>query len=484
MPTQNDHLTPADRLEKGNPPISPSSSPPLSPKVKTKRRTLITSASLAIMASIIVASFVSSEKETPPDSTRELNSIDDKLADDFTESSVDHMDEISYGVKNAGTTENLVGKQFSGDEFSNENKFELVLQGELQLVSLRYIPESFSYSSDDTYYGVEVEFCKLDYNLHNEDPSEAPTMLHLYELSDHCAENSYKFDLSSLAATARDYDSQSGSTTHSMKPSGFMFGEGRSGSTVISNAITVAHPQSTRVVVENPAISYLLNACNDLRIKHAISDCNPLAQKLALLDIMYLVGRTNDSFEANMYIKLSPEDNEYMAVLLDSFPDAKWTFTYRNPDVVLSKNLQKYRDSICRKAKVAPSNAAMEHAQMIGADDFTALTMAEACSAHMVAMRNIAMKESKSRSTGRLIDYDSELKTGTLLIDEILPNVFGIDTADMVTRSRVSDQIGKKSGRTGGNGTWRGYDPDEDESNISMEVKHANNKFFGNRRYL
>eukprot|EP00957_Ditylum_brightwellii_P002532 194582-Ditylum_brightwellii.AAC.1 len=107
------------------------------------------------MASIIVASFVSSEKETPPDSTRELNSIDDKLADDFTESSVDHMDEISYGVKNAGTTENLVGKQFSGDEFSNENKFELVLQGELQLVSLRYIPESFSYSSDDTYYGVE-----------------------------------------------------------------------------------------------------------------------------------------------------------------------------------------------------------------------------------------------------------------------------------------------------------------------------------------
>jgi hypothetical protein len=124
------------------------------------------------MVSIIVALFVSSEKETPPDSTWELNSIYDKLVDDLTKSSVDNMDEISDGVKNARTTKNLVGKQFSGDEFSNENKFELVLQGKLQLVSLRYIPESFSYSSDDTYYGVEVEFCKLDYNLHNEDPSE------------------------------------------------------------------------------------------------------------------------------------------------------------------------------------------------------------------------------------------------------------------------------------------------------------------------
>eukprot|EP00957_Ditylum_brightwellii_P018195 1371148-Ditylum_brightwellii.AAC.1 len=131
------------------------------------------------MASIIVASFVSSEKKTPPDSTRELSPIDDKLVDDFTESLVDHMDEMSYGVKNDRTTKNLVGKQFSGDEFSNESKFDLVLQGELQLLSLRYIQGSFSFSSDATYYGVEVEFCKLDYNLHNEDPSDAPTMLHL-----------------------------------------------------------------------------------------------------------------------------------------------------------------------------------------------------------------------------------------------------------------------------------------------------------------
>eukprot|EP00957_Ditylum_brightwellii_P189678 14438507-Ditylum_brightwellii.AAC.1 len=65
------------------------------------------------------------------------------------------MDEICYGVKNDGTTKTLVGKQFSGDEFSNENKFDLVLQGELQLVSLWYIPEPFYYSSDDIYYGVE-----------------------------------------------------------------------------------------------------------------------------------------------------------------------------------------------------------------------------------------------------------------------------------------------------------------------------------------
>eukprot|EP00957_Ditylum_brightwellii_P115929 8842603-Ditylum_brightwellii.AAC.1 len=135
------------------------------------------------MASIIVALFVSSEKETPMDSTQELNSIDDKLTDVFTESLVDHMDEIYYSVKNDGTTKNLVGKQFSGDQFSKENKFNLVLQGKLQLVSLQNIPESFSYSSDDTYYGVKVEFCKLDYNFHNEDPSEAPTMLHLYEFT-------------------------------------------------------------------------------------------------------------------------------------------------------------------------------------------------------------------------------------------------------------------------------------------------------------
>ena len=74
---------------------------------------LTASVLLAIMALIIVASFVRSEKETLPDNTRELNSIDDKLADDFTESSGDHMNEISYSAKNDGTTENLVSKQFS-----------------------------------------------------------------------------------------------------------------------------------------------------------------------------------------------------------------------------------------------------------------------------------------------------------------------------------------------------------------------------------
>eukprot|EP00957_Ditylum_brightwellii_P072596 5516647-Ditylum_brightwellii.AAC.1 len=136
MPTQNDHLTPADQLEKGNPPIPPSSSPPLLPIVKTKRCTIITSVLLAIMALITVALFVSSEKETPLDSTWELNSFDDKLADVFTESLVDHMDEIYYSVKNDGTTKNLISKQFSGDQFSNKNKFDHVLQGELQLVSL------------------------------------------------------------------------------------------------------------------------------------------------------------------------------------------------------------------------------------------------------------------------------------------------------------------------------------------------------------
>jgi hypothetical protein len=35
-----------------------------------------------------------------------------------------------------------------------------------------------------------------------------------------------EFDLSSLADTARDYDSKSGSTTHSMRPSGFMISWG------------------------------------------------------------------------------------------------------------------------------------------------------------------------------------------------------------------------------------------------------------------
>eukprot|EP00957_Ditylum_brightwellii_P124277 9473359-Ditylum_brightwellii.AAC.1 len=78
-----------------------------------------------------------------------------------------------------------------------------------------------------------------------------------------------EFDLLSLAATARDYDSKSDYTTHLMKPSGFIVSEGRSGLTVISNAIAVEYPQSTRVVVENPdklGTSQSHQRCSCLRI--------------------------------------------------------------------------------------------------------------------------------------------------------------------------------------------------------------------------
>mmetsp|Transcript_6433 Transcript_6433/g.8705 ORF Transcript_6433/g.8705 Transcript_6433/m.8705 type:complete len:268 (+) Transcript_6433:248-1051(+) len=264
-----------------------------------------------------------------------------------------------------------------------------------------------------------------------------------------------------------------------MKPRGFIFGEGRSGATVISNALGVAHPESTRVVAENPVVSYVLNACNDLKIKHAITDCNPLAQKQAFRDVTYLIGRTNNSRETDLYIKVSPEDSEYMALALDEFPDAKWAFTYRDPNVVLSKNLQKYRNAICRKAKGAPSDAAREHASKMGEDNFANLSIEEACSAHMAAVRNMAISESNSRGTGRLVDYDTEIKTGSAIVDDILPNVFGIDMTDASTGTRVSEQIAKKTGRGGGSGKWTGVDPDEDLSNIPSAITNANIKFFG-----
>ena len=95
--------------------------------------------------------------------------------------------------------------------------------------------------------------------------------------SRHCGEHRYSLPLREVINAVLAYDAQPSKSVRSVPVTGILLHEGRSGATVISNALAVARPESTRIISEHPAILEALQACDRIRNKHlqAKQFCDP-----------------------------------------------------------------------------------------------------------------------------------------------------------------------------------------------------------------
>jgi len=80
-----------------------------------------------------------------------------------------------------------------------------------------------------------------------------------------------------------------------MKPTGFVFHESRCGSTLVANILAAFNPKESRVYSESAPPSQAAQLFN----------MNDLENSIQLLrDVIYMMGRSNDPDERNLFFKI------------------------------------------------------------------------------------------------------------------------------------------------------------------------------------
>lgn len=180
---------------------------------------------------------------------------------------------------------------------------ELIQKGYLHLIDVRVKRNPFT--NDENENGKESQsspyrafgrFCHLEWSKHKADPSSVPMFKDLVQRSPECTRTSVTLDLYSAVVAAREYDKQhGGKEIKSMLPRGFVFHESRCGSTLVANSLAAFEPSKNRVYSESDPPISVAN----------VFDLDYEAQSIQLLqDTIYLMGRTSDVEEDNLFYKI------------------------------------------------------------------------------------------------------------------------------------------------------------------------------------
>ena len=328
-------------------------------------------------------------------------------------------------------TGSLIAAQFGPDEHASRDKMEMILQGELSLSGIYYVPGSFASTGEEErsrnslspYVKVYGEFCDLDWSPHRDEPTKFPAFVDIMALSRHCGEHRYSLPLDEVVSAVLAYDARPDSAPiKSIPVSGLLLNEGRSGATVVSNALAVAEPASTRVVSEHPALMDALQACDKIRNTHGSDNCDPAKVQSLVRDVVHLLSRTPDPALERMYLKLPSAATAYLGQLREAFPLAPWAFFYREANIALAKATQKKRNA-CIKQRRSPSEAVRARAFALGLDSLDDLGPQEVCALHLSALVRTAFTEHETSGTGLLVSYDEDLSSngGRFVPETVLP---------------------------------------------------------------
>ena len=91
------------------------------------------------------------------------------------------------------------------------------------------------------------------------------------------------------------------------------------------------------------AIHSALSACDVIKNRYKSDDCSSIKQKKLVKDIIELIGRTTNQEQnvKHLFLKLESSSAAYLHMLREIFPDAKWTFSYRNAEEILERSMQR-----------------------------------------------------------------------------------------------------------------------------------------------
>jgi hypothetical protein len=192
---------------------------------------------------------------------------------------------------------------------SKNEQMEQIISADMNLISIEF-PVGHSLKND-SYTGIIGVFCKLDFDKQKQDPHKYPMFRDLVDASGCAATaNMVRVDLGNAVELVRDYDAKvfresynSGNDVSFNNPSvlslkGAVFHESRCGSTLAANALVALNPEKNRVYSESAPPKLVLKKCGEDFV-----DCSMKGAANLLRDVVYLMGRSNDPTEENLFFK-------------------------------------------------------------------------------------------------------------------------------------------------------------------------------------
>lgn len=281
-----------------------------------------------------------------------------------------------------------------------EDKWGPILRGEVHLIDI--IVKNFDGSSNSVgYEGVKAQFCKLNWDLHKNDPPSYP-MFRFLVSSSGCGKSAMKIsvDMATLMEKAREYDKLMDERSlsenlndidgyvHAMPPKGFVFHESRVGSTLVANSLAAMNPQVHRVYSESNPINEALRVCDDVG-----PSCDMDANVKLFRDVVYIMGRTNSPNEQNMFFKVSSAGTKRLGIMQQAFPTTPWVFVYRNPVQTMMSHLDPSKignktkgiNAVCTRAKRNPPKDLRDLVFESSGKEIREITDIEFCAAHLVS---------------------------------------------------------------------------------------------------
>jgi hypothetical protein len=312
-----------------------------------------------------------------------------------------------------------------------------IMEGLLTLIDI-HIPDTIDLlptiakdeMSEQMYSGIAATFCHVSWELHNDEKmlskASLSTFLDLQKASALCPGTTVSVDLWDIVQQLRKYDVIHGNSTNSVnkkqtvnvvhKPTAVIFHESKSGSTVISNALSVfATPHHTRVYAEATPPLIALHACE---LHTTIPRRCAKESHVALIqDVFYVMGRVSRSMNPGqpqyIFHKVHSTGVQSIDAFVSAMPSTPWAFAYRNSVEVLMSHFPQYLrpseslsqfsflpsthdDSECLKNYGKPeSQQPPLVVELIGKANkqLSQLTREEYCAAHIAGLATAAIRE-------------------------------------------------------------------------------------------
>jgi len=246
---------------------------------------------------------------------------------------------------------------------------------------------------------VRAKFCQLDWDLHKNDPAANPMFHDLVKNSRSCKKTGVYVDLFQAVSQARVFDANKLSSTHVMKPTGFVFHESRCGSTLVANILAAFNPKESRVYSESAPPSQAAQLFN----------MNDLENSIQLLrDVIYMMGRSNDPDERNLFFKIQSINSKKIHVFRKAFPQTPWIFVYREPVQVIMSHLKVAGQSraVCTRSRRNPASDLKALVKRVSGSDISNMSTEEFCAAHLATLCESALTEIRlSNGKGKAVNY-------------------------------------------------------------------------------
>ena len=374
-----------------------------------------------------------------------------------------------------------IRQALSDPDYDSYAKFQAhqILSAQVNLIDVSIRNEHTL--DDDDYSGIIGKFCPLNFKVQKENPPDSPMFRDVVQKSDGCDngdENVISVDLKEAVAMAREFDSFATENEYDatyynvpkqLTLKGVVFHESRCGSTLAANTMMAMNPVAHRVYSESSPPIAAIKICGEL-----YDECSVEASANLLRDIIYMMGRSNDPNEENLFFKFQSITTRNMDTFRKAFPETPWIYLYREPVEVMMSQLDvpDMRRANCVRSHMRSDMVA----RFVSRSGYQAhdLDDEEWCAIHLATLCESAIKNlNDADGLGMAVNYHKDLVHDFL--DTVFPKHFNVPLDD-AARDRVIAISGTYSKNRGRHGEFKS-DVEEKEKNASDGIRSASSLF-------